>query len=329
MFEEHRLAYPLTYIVIINWNGKEILRKCLTTLFANTKSQNFRVVLVDNSSIDGSIEMIQESFPQIQLIRNKTNKGFSIANNQGIKIALSNGAEQVLLLNNDIEITDNKWLQTLLNVLGSDSKIGVVGCKLLYGDGRIQHAGGFIKLRGAYHRGEKDEDRGQYEKTEFVDYVTGAVLLIKSKVIREIGLLDEGFSPIYCEDSDWCVRARLYGYKIVYTPVPALIHHCGVDTAKFGSKKTFIFRKSAIRFYLLNYQTKDIIKRIIRYEVPSLIACFVGRNHKGKLPITFRSDAASRLLLFVRAWAPSICNLKGIMSKRQQRFIFKRKIELS
>jgi GT2 family glycosyltransferase len=323
------LAYPLTYIVVINWNGIEILHKCLTTFFARTKSQNFRVILVDNASTDGSIEMVKENFPQVQLIKNNENMGFSVANNQGIQIAIENGAKQVLLLNNDIEITDSHWLEMLTKVLDSDRTIGIVGCKLLYGDGRIQHAGGVITLRGACHRGERDKDRGQYDKIEFVDYVTGALLLIKTKVIREIGVLDEGFSPIYCEDSDWCVRARLFGYKIAYTPKPTLIHHCGVDTMKFGSKKTFIFRKSAIRFYLLNYQLKDIIKRILRFEIPALIACFIRRNHQGLVPITFRTDASKRFSSFVQAWAPSIHDLKNIMVKRQQRFLFNRKLRLS
>ena len=85
------MTYPLTYVVIINWNGKKVLHKCLTSFYANTKSQNCRVVLVDNSSSDGSVEMLQENFPQVQLIRNTENMGFSIANNQGIKVALANG----------------------------------------------------------------------------------------------------------------------------------------------------------------------------------------------------------------------------------------------
>jgi GT2 family glycosyltransferase len=323
------MAYPLTYVVIINWNGKDILQKCLLTFFANTKRDNCRVVLVDNGSTDGSIEMLQNDFPQIQLIKNSANMGFSVANNQGIRVALANGAKQVLLLNNDIEITDDKWLEKLSTALESNSEIGVAGCKLLFGDGRIQHAGGVITLRGASHRGEREVDRGQFDRVEFVDYVTGAVLLIKSEVISEIGLLDEGYSPIYCEDSDWCVRARLRGYKIVYTPKPTLIHHCGVDTAKMGSRKAFIFKKSAIRFFLLNYQGKDILKRLVRFEFPSLIACFIGRNRKGSLPITLRSDASKRVAFLVGTWMPSIRDLKGILAKRQQRFQYKRKLQLS
>jgi len=155
-------------------------------------------------------------------------------------------------------------------------------------------------------------------------------LLIKSDVIREIGLLDEGFTPLYCEDSDWCVRATLYRYKVVYTPEPTLIHHCGSSAKKLGnSKNAFLFRRSSIRFFLLNYQTKDIIKRILRYEVPALAACFVGRNRNGKLHFNLRLDVSVRFSFFVRAWAPSIRDLKSIMAKRRQRFIFNTKLHLS
>ena len=323
------MTYPLTYVVIINWNGKRVLHKCLTTFFANTKSQNCRVVLVDNSSSDGSVEMLQDNFPQVKLIKNTKNMGFSIANNQGIKVALANDAQQVLLLNNDIEITDSKWLETLSSVLESDPKVGVVGCKLLYPDGRIQHVGGVIKLWGAYHRGEGEKDWGQYDKTEYVDYVTGAVLLIKSKIIREIGLLDEGFTPIYWEDSDWCLRARFHGYKIVYTPKPTLIHHCGVDTAKMGSpQKTFISRKNAIRFFLLNFQVKDIVKRIITLETKAALACIFSYNRNGTLPIALRKDAAIRVELFLNEWLPSVKNFKNIISLRRQRFVLGAKLNL-
>ena len=323
------LGYPLTYVIIANWNGKEILRKCLTTFFANTKSQNCNVVVVDNASTDGSIEMLQQNFPQVQLIKNNANMGYSIANNQGIQLALDKDAKQVLLLNNDVEITDGKWLDKLTTVLESKHEIGIVGCKLLFLDGKIQHAGGLIKLHGAYHRGEREEDRGQYDKVEFVDYVTGATLLIKADVIRKIGLLDEGFTPLYCEDSDWCVRASLYRYKVAYTPEPALIHHCGSSAKKLSNNNAFLFRRSSIRFFLLNYQTKNILKRILRYEVSALAACFVGRNRSGTLPFNFRSDVSVRFSFFLRAWAPSIRDLKGIMAKRRQRFIFNTKMQLS
>jgi len=323
------LASSSTYVVIVNWNGKEILKKCLTTFFANTNSTSIQIIIVDNASIDGSVGMVRQNFPQVQVIVNKENLGFSKANNRGIDIALEANAKRVLLLNNDIEISDSNWLETLSEILNSDEKIGVVGCKLLFADGKIQHAGGCVGLRGAYHIGEHEEDRGQYDKVVSVDYVTGAALLIKSEVIRKIGLLDEGFTPLYCEDTDWCVRAQFYGYKVIYSPKPTLIHHCGSSAKKLGNaRNVFYFRRSSIRFFLLNYQLKDIVKRILRFEIPALFSCFVHRNRNGPLPIALRSDTANRVSLFVKSWMPSVRSLKEIMAKRRQRFILKAKLQL-
>ncbi|MCL4429740.1 MAG: glycosyltransferase family 2 protein [Chloroflexi bacterium] len=323
------MSHLITYVVIVNWNGKEILKKCLTSFFANTSSPDCRVVVVDNASTDGSAEMVQTKFPQVKLIRNSENAGFSKANNQGIRHALENGAVHILLLNNDVEITSPGWLDELSSVLESDSKIGIVGCKLLYPDGTLQHAGGIINLRVPHHRGEGEKDTGQYDKVELVDYVTGAALMIKSDVVGKIGLLDEGFTPLYFEDTDWCVRARLYGYKVAYTPSPTLIHHCGSSSNKLGSeKKRFYSRRSFIRFTLLNYQTTDIAKRILLFESKEVIRCFVVRPQHGKLPIALRPDTYSKLLFFAQVWWASIRDLKGIMSLRRQRFVFGAKLHL-
>jgi GT2 family glycosyltransferase len=318
-----------TYVIIVNWNGKELLQKCLRSLFANTMRSECKVIVVDNASADGSVEMVRDNFPQAESIINSENTGFSKANNQGIRLALENGARQILLLNNDVEITDVKWLGKFSDVLKSNPKIGIVGCKLLYPDGTIQHAGGVINLRVPYHRGECTKDTGQYDKVEFVDYVTGAALLIKSDIIRKIGLLDEGFSPLYYEDTDWCVRARLYGYKVAYTPKPTLIHYCGTSSNKLGRrKKRFYSRRSFIRFVLLNYQVKDILKRIVLLESKEVIRCLVMRPQHGKLPLVLRIDAYSRLMFFAQVWWASIRDLKGIIALRRQRFILGEKIRV-
>ena len=320
---------PLTYVIIVNWNGKEVLQKCLSSFFTYTAVSECKVVVVDNASTDSSVDVVQEKFPQVKLIKNAENAGFSKANNQGIRFALENGAEHILLLNNDVEITNEGWLNEFSNVLDSNPKIGVVGCKLLYSDGSIQHAGGVIRLRVPYHKGEGAKDTGQYDKVEFVDYVTGAALMIKSEVIRRIGLLDEGFTPLYYEDTDWCVRARLYGYKVAYTPKPALIHHCGSSSRKLGSgKKRFYSRRSFIRFILLNYQVTDMIKRTVLFESKEVIRCLVVRPRHGKLPIALRPDASDRLMFFASVWWASIKDLKSIIASRRQRFIFGAKLHV-
>ncbi len=318
----------LTYVVVVNWNGKEILKKCLASFLANTSNPDCKVVVVDNASTDGSVESVQGVFPQIELIKNVQNIGFSKANNQGIRIALKNGAKHILLLNNDVEIPRAGWLEELSNVLESDSKIGIVGCKLLYPNGTIQHAGGIISLRVPHHRGECEKDTGKYDSVEFVDYVTGAALLIKAEVIQRIGLLDEGFTPLYFEDTDWCMRARFHGYKVAYTPNPTLIHHCGSSSSKLGSeKKRFYSRRSFIRFTLLNYPVTAILKRTLQFESRELIRCMIVRGH-GKLPLTLRRDAYSKLLFFTRVWWASIRNLKDIIALRRQRFMFGIKLHL-
>lgn len=314
-------SHTLTYAVIANWNGKKPLQKCLTSFFANTTNLECTVVVVDNASNDGSTEMLQEKFPNVELIKNVENTGFSRANNQGIRHALANGAKYVLLLNNDVEITDRNWLLTLKAVLESDSKNGIVGCKLLYPNGKIQHAGGIINFSGGHNRGECEADTGRYDKTEFVDFVTGAVLLIKSEVICKIGLLDEEFSPLYYEDVDWCVRARFNGYKVAYTPKPTLIHNCGSSANKLSHQKKMLYlRRSFIRFFLLNFKTTDIIKRIIKIETRIAMGCLIGRSKNKKFPLALRLDAPTRLLLLLKAWLPNARNLRSIIALRRQRF---------
>jgi GT2 family glycosyltransferase len=318
----------LTYVVIVNWNGSAMLNKCLSSLFAYTTNPDCKVVVVDNASTDGSTEMVQHNYPQVHLMKNGVNMGFSIANNQGIRYAVENGAKQVLLLNNDVEVTSQGWLDEFLGVLESDGKIGIAGCKLLYPDGSIQHAGGVIPLRMPHHRGEHESDRGQYEKVELVDYVTGAALMIKSQVIRQVGLLDEGFSPLYFEDTDWCVRVKLYGYNIVYTPKPTLIHHCGASSSKLGGqRKRFYSKRSFIRFLLLNYQLMDIVRWMLLFESREALRCLVVKPRRGKLPLTLNRDASNKVRFWL-GWRANVENLRMILFLRQQRFSYGRKLQL-
>jgi GT2 family glycosyltransferase len=318
-----------TCVVIVNWNGRELLKKCLNSLFANTSDTSCRVVVVDNASLDGSADMVEQSYPQVKLFRNANNVGFSKANNIGIRYSLQNGAKYVMLLNNDVEVTDKNWLEEFTGVMESHSKIGIVGCKLVFPDGTLQHAGGLVKLRVPYHRGECEKDNGQYDHVELVDYVTGAALMIKAEAIRKIGLIDEGFSPLYYEDTDWCVRAHLYGYGIAYTPKPTLIHHCGASSNKLGSeRKKFYAKRSFIRFVLLNYPVADILKRTLLFESREAIRCLIVKPKRGPLPLALRSDAASRIVVFLRPWLANVHNLKEILYLRHQRYSYVGKLRV-
>ena len=122
---------PLVYIIIVNCNGKELLRQCLKSLFSITRYSNYRVVVVDNGSVDGSVEMVQQEFPQVELICNPRNLGYAKANNQGIVYALMKGAKYIALLNNDIEIIEPLWLKVAVKVMESHLDVGLIGFNLV------------------------------------------------------------------------------------------------------------------------------------------------------------------------------------------------------
>jgi GT2 family glycosyltransferase len=318
--ERQQVVSAKVFIIIVNWNGKETLKQCLTLILKYTTNPKSEIIVVDNGSTDQSVDMLQQEFPPVKVLKNTVNLGFSKANNQGIRYAIAKGAQYFLLLNNDVLVSGEDWLARMVGLMESDRTVGMVGCKLVYPDDRIQHAGGFIRVAGAGHRGDGGTDTEKYDRVESVDYVTGAALLTKSEVIRKIGLLDEGFTPLYCEDTDWCLRARYCGYKIVYTPVPTLVHKHGSSAKTLTQRNNeFYFKRSWIRFFLLNFQHKTIVKRLLYYEAMEFAACFVDRNPKGSLPLKVRLDYPKLTLLW-KAWMANLGNLKDILAKRKQRF---------
>lgn len=307
------------YIIVVNWNAKETLRQCLTSIQKYTAG-SFEVVVVDNGSSDGSADMVRQEFPEAHLIVNRENLGFSKANNQGLRYAAAQGAQYMLLLNNDVFVSQSDWLSRMVGSIEANRAVGMVGCKLVFPDGRIQHAGGTVRVSGAGHIGEGEADKGQYDKTRFVDYVTGAALLTKREVLVRIGLLDEGFTPLYCEDTDWCLRAAFCGYKILYTPNPKLVHKHGGSAKKLRQRNNeFYFKRSWIRFFLLNFTAKNVVKRLLRFESKEKIACFFDRTPNRSLPVKMRLDY-DKLTLLWKAWMINLGNLREILQKRKQRF---------
>jgi hypothetical protein len=277
-------------IIIVNWNGREVLRRCLNSIRENTTYPNYKIVVVDNGSTDGSVTMIKKEFPYVKLIQNKENLGYAKANNQGIKSVES---DYYLLLNNDTEVTKG-WLTDMIEFSESDPKIGITGCKLIYPNGRSQTSDGPVQFRGGYA-------------------ISGAVMLIKKKVVDKIGLLDEGFSPFLYEDKDYCVRAREAGYKIVQNPNVTIIHYGGYTTRKHNLVQAFFTgEKNRIRFMLLNYPLRSIVSGAIPYEIKRLGAIFAGRyGEYGKTILSFP--------LLGKAWLINLKSLKEILQKRRCR----------
>jgi GT2 family glycosyltransferase len=231
------------YIIVINFNGRDFLRKCLQSLLKETKYENYEIIVTDNNSTDGSIEMIEKNFPKIKLIKNKKNYGFSGGNNIGAKYALKQNAQFILFLNNDTEVTKG-WLSKMVKTVNSKHEIGIVGPRFLYPDGTLQN--NCYKYRYGFSIALAPD------KISEVDCVVAACMLIKRSVIEEIGLLDEGYFPIYFEDIDFCFRAKKAGYKVVCVPYSIVYHHKG-KTMKKHDWQYETYHTNRIRFILKNF----------------------------------------------------------------------------
>jgi len=301
---------PRVSIVVVNWNGKELLKNCLSSL-DGTDYEDFDVIVVDNGSTDGSVEMVREEFSFVGLVLNTRNLGFAKANNQGMKRALMNGADYVFLLNNDTEIIHKNWLKNLIEVAESSSKIGIVGCKLLLPNGNIQHAGGYVDYKGDHHYLVGD-------KIGKVDYVTGAAFLVKREVVNKIGLFDEQFSPAFSEEVDYCMRARKAGYWVVYSPRTVIIHRMGATAKKHSWLAPIIYR-NRVRCQLLNYP----LSWLIRVVVFNFISAVFERKNEGKrLGITnfkLKKGWVTGVKAIVNAYLTFIADFPEVLYKRRHR----------
>jgi GT2 family glycosyltransferase len=213
-------------VIVLSWNGMDYLDDCLNAVLSQDYP-DFEVIVVDNGSTDGSPDLVAERFPQVQLVRNGRNLGFAAGNNVGLRAATG---DVLVLLNQDTVVHDG-WLAALVAAV-DDPTVGIVGCKLLYPDGTIQHAGAYLHgARGeSEHIGRYEPNTGQHNRPTDVDFVTAASIALRRSTLVKIGPLDEGFAPAYFEDIDWCYRARAAGLRIVYWPDATLTHFESVST---------------------------------------------------------------------------------------------------
>jgi len=301
---------PKVSVIIVNWNGKRLLRDCLNSI-ERTEYSNFDVVVVDNGSNDGSVEMIRNEFQWVDIILNEANLGFVKANNIGIKHALKKGADYVFWLNNDTKILDKNWLKSLVQVAESDSRIGIVGCKLVFPSGKVQSAGGYLDCRSFHHYTDGN-------RTAKVDYVVGAAFLVKREVINKIGLIDEEFSPGNFEELDYCMRARAAGYWTVYTPRVVIVHIAGATFGK-TSWPTPATYKNGIRFYMLNYPASWIMTA----NLFIILSVFFKRKDKryrmGPRNIKLKEDWILRIKSLINAYLVNILNSPKTLHKRHNR----------
>lgn len=254
------ISYMTLSIIIVSWNVKDMLRNCLRSIYSETKNISFEVIVVDNCSKDGSMEMIRRDFPRVKVIANKKNAGFAVANNQGIK--LSKG-DFILLLNPDTIILD-KTIKKSVEFMNKNKDCGVMGPKILNPDKTIQPSVRkfpefwpifliFLKLPKIFPNLKSVNNYlavdFNYKKTKTAAQVMGAFMLIRKEILEQVGLLDENFF-IWFEEVDFCKRVWDAGYKVCYNSATEIIHYGGQSFKQQKvAKRQFMFFKSAWRYF--------------------------------------------------------------------------------
>lgn len=306
-------------VIILNWNGKDLLSRCLETLRANTAYEDYHTVVVDNASTDGSVELVRREFGWVHLVENETNLGVPGGYNAGIEYAIRTlDPDYVLVMNNDLEFVQPEWLDRLVESV-NEPGVGIVGCKLLYPDGTIQHAGDRVGYFGdSIYREDVYREPTRLDRLEFV---LGACFLIDRGVVDTIGLWDEGFSPTNWGERDYCMRARAAGYDVLYDPRVTVIHHEGKD--KEGMQRlSYVHKKNQLRFMLLNFDAPELVRRI-PIECRQLIGRLVQRDRRqeSRFPGNFhlQDRPLHQLQIYFRAYLENISNIRDILSKRRDR----------
>jgi len=227
---------PDVSIVIVNRNTRRLLRACLASLRPEGDDLDLEVIVVDNGSTDGSVEMVRSAHAEARLIVNEENTGFAIPNNQGMAVARG---RHIMLLNSDTEVRRGALLR-LVSVLDADTKIGAVGPALWLPSGVRQRSAASFKtpwrhfcdmlgLGRIFPRSAlfaNQQARLDFERPHDVDWLIAAAVVVRREAVERVGGLDERFR-IHCNDDDWCRRIRDAGYLIRYDPAAEVLHHSG------------------------------------------------------------------------------------------------------
>lgn len=221
-------------VIVLAWNGLALTRATLDSLARCRRPDGWtmRVIVVDNASSDGTPAAIRDDYPWAELIALPENRRFAGGNNVGIVRALEQGADAVMLINNDVQ-ADPGLLERLLLALEQERGAGAAAPLIYHAAPTdvIWYAGGECRPGLAYsaHRGIRTRDRGQYRSVEDTGYLTGCCLLATRECWEKVGLLDERYF-IYAEDADWCLRARAAGFRLLFVPTARLWHEVSASS---------------------------------------------------------------------------------------------------
>jgi len=274
-------------VIIVNWNARDRLAECLTSIEQQAGRLSLETWVVDNGSTDGSAELVEGRFPWVKLLVNQENRGFARANNQALRRAQG---RYLLLLNPDTVILDDA-LMAMIDFLDVHPDVGAVGCRLVNPDGSMQTSSYsfptlFTILVSAYglkrllplnllrrsFLGRALEGHfghlSRHDQVRSVDFVTGACMMVRREVMEQVGLLDENFF-LYAEEIDWCRRIKEAGWEVYFTPQAQVIHHIGQSSRQSGEALALLYRSRCYYFRKHHGQLGLFLLRLI--VLPALL----------------------------------------------------------
>lgn len=258
------MASPANVIsIILNTNRRDDTLQCLESLQGNTYGSH-RAIVLDNASTDGSVEAIHQAFSEVEVIRLTSNLGYAGNNNAGIRQALNENPEWILVLNEDT-VLDPECLSHMVAAGDGDPRIGIVGPMVYHFDNPtvIQSAGGMLsRYWEARHISENEPDRGLFSKPRDVDWISGCCIMLRSEMIEQIGLIDERYF-YYWEETELCIRARKHGWRIVHAP-HARIRHKGVQV-DYRPPPSVTYYATRNRLLTLSKHQAPLIVRLIAW----------------------------------------------------------------
>lgn len=298
---------PLVSIIIVNWNGGDVMQECLVSLSGISYS-NTELIIVDNGSIDGSENLVNKCwFKPYKVIKNSENLGFAPANNQGFKIAKG---KYVLLLNNDTKV-EKDFLTKLVYKMEISSQVGVLQPKILLMDNPefLDNAGSFMTRIGfLYHWGFLQKDNKEFSKERQIFSAKGACMLIRKDVIDQLGLFDKDFFS-YFEESDFCWRVWLLGYEVLFYPQARIYHKVGFTIRRLDvSKINFHYYKNRVCSLIKNLGVKNIFTVLLFHLIISL----------GIAVLFFVRLQPKNTLMIARALWWNILHLSDTLEKRKE-----------
>ena len=272
-------------VLILSYNGKLLLDEAISSYFSNPYA-NFKVVVIDNGSTDGTKEYVANKWPEVKILRTEKNLGYSGGFNFGLDYAFNHcKADYALITNNDVK-ADSQVIQSLVETAERDKTIGFVTGKVFYYDNpNILQTTGFELTDSTYwlfsHRGAKEKDNGQFEKIEELEFADDIFMLVRNEVFQDTYGYDTNFQ-FQAEQFDWQIRTKNKGYKIFYTPFARIWHKDSFTIGKLSPFKTYYnirntyilrmkyFNKEFIqrfsRWYLKNHFFKPFLRSMIKFQ---------------------------------------------------------------